>query len=282
MDKQEFARWRSTPVKPMSKPLIMGILNVTTDSFSDGGSYLSQDKAIARAHTLVAEGADIIDIGAESSRPGAHEISLDEELQRLIPLIKAIRQESDILLSIDTSKPVVMEAVIAAGADMINDIYALRQPGALEVAARLQVPICVMHMQGTPGTMQENPVYNGGVVQSINHFFKERITTFLQAGIKQDNLILDPGFGFGKTVEHNLQIVKNLTEFAIHGKPLLLGFSRKHTLGVIVNKGVDERLIAGVSMTVIAAMQNVSILRTHDVAQTQQALQVVMALNGVC
>lgn len=259
----------------------MGIVNVTTDSFSDGGRCLSLDNAIARVFNLIDAGADIIDIGGESSRPGATVLSLDEELARVIPLIQCIRQRSDICLSIDTYKPLVMQAAIQAGANVINDIYALTQDGALAMAASLDVPVCLMHMQKTPQTMQIEPCYPQGVMHDFVQFFSERIALCEQAGINKNRLLLDPGFGFGKRVQDNLILLRDLKQLHAFERPLLLGVSRKSTLGEVLNKKVDERLIGGIAIAVYAALQHVAVLRTHDVDETQQALQMIDAINRV-
>ena len=287
MNSQEFQQWRSFVMSPISirsfyleKPKIMGVLNITPDSFSDGGSYLQLDKACHRAEEMISEGADIIDIGGESSRPKAIPISASEELKRVIPVIKRIREKSDIFISIDTYKPQVMEAAVAAGANMINDIKALTEKDALAVAAELKVPVCLMHMQGNSLSMQDNPHYENDVVNEINEFFLERIESSLQAGILRQNLILDPGFGFGKLARHNLTLINRLSEFHKYDLPLLLGVSRKSTIGTILNKDIDDRLIGGIAIAVYSALQGISILRTHDIDKTNQALKVIDAIVG--
>lgn len=259
----------------------MGILNVTPDSFSDGGRYLTLDTAITRALTMVAEGADIIDIGGESSRPGAVAVTVTEELARVIPIINQLRRQSDVCISIDTTKAAVMKAAVAAGASMINDIAALQAENSLAVAADLDIPVCLMHKQGQPQSMQLAPHYPGGVVEEINLFFKERLACCLGAGIKRQNLILDPGFGFGKSSQHNLQIINQLVNFKQHNLPLLLGVSRKSTLGLIINKAVYERMAAGLTIAVLARLQGVEIIRTHDVKETKQTLLTMAALQAV-
>ncbi|WP_242602047.1 dihydropteroate synthase [Legionella yabuuchiae] len=264
--------------KPFKKPVIMGILNVTPDSFSDGGQFLKKETAVQKALQLIRDGAEIIDIGGESSRPGAGVISVSEELDRVIPVLEQLRCETDIPISIDTYKPEVMVEAVRRGATMINDIYALRSKGAIETAAKLNVPICIMHMQGTPQTMQKAPHYKQSVIDEINSFFQERIIACEQAGINKERLILDPGFGFGKTVQHNLLLIKRFKAFQCHNRPLLLGVSRKSTLGVLLQKEVHERITGGIVMMLYAALQGMAIIRTHDVEETRQALEIMHVL----
>lgn len=284
MNKQQFHDWLQTKSFQISgqrnRPLVMGILNVTSDSFFDGGRFFNHQNALSHARQLISQGADIIDIGGESSRPGSQSISVNEELDRVLPIIELIAKESDICLSIDTCKPEVMQSAINAGAAIINDITALASQQSMSHAAKMQVPICLMHMQGTPASMQQNPHYTN-IIDEMNHFFTEKISECLRIGIARDNLIIDPGFGFGKTVQHNLTLVKNLQQLAIHQLPVLLGVSRKHTLGQILNKPPEGRLIGSIVLTVIGAMQNAAIIRTHDVDETIQALQVVTAINNI-
>lgn len=257
---------------------VMGVVNATPDSFSDGGKFDSLDKALSQAHRLIAEGADILDIGGESSRPGALAVPLEEELERTIPLIEALRETSQIPISIDTAKPGVMLAAVRAGASMINSIWALRQPGELQAAAELGVPVCLMHMQGTPENMQKNPVYED-VVGEVREFLARRIDAAVAAGIEPGNIIVDPGFGFGKTIEHNLSLLKNLAELRSLGLPVLAGLSRKKMIGTILDKPVDERLYGSLSAAVMAAMLGADILRVHDVGATVEALAMVRALG---
>ena len=256
----------------------MGILNVTPNSFSDGGYHLDVNHAYHRAQEMIEHGADIIDIGGESSKPGAETVSHAEELARVIPVIECIRGASDICISIDTCKAEVMQAAVTAGASIINDIKALTDVASLAVASRLKVPVCLMHMQGNPQMMQENPTYSSDVIDEINLFFQQRIVACLNAGISRENLILDPGFGYGKTVHHNLCIVNRFGEFRQHHLPLLLGVSRKSTIGAVLRKAVNERLSGGIATAVFAALQGVSIIRTHDVNETNQALQMLHAI----
>jgi dihydropteroate synthase len=260
------------------KPLIMGVLNVTSDSFFDGGKFLSMDRACEHAFNLITEDVDIIDIGGESTRPGAVHVPLEIELERIVPVIKQIRLHSDICISIDTYKPEVMEASVDAGANIINDIYALRKEGALATAAKLGVPICLMHMQGQPHNMQENPQYLNGVMAELRLFFTERISACEKAGINKKLLILDPGFGFGKLVKDNLSILCNLDDLNYFKLPVLLGVSRKSSIGVVLDKEVSDRLIGSISIAVYSALKGIGILRTHDVDETKQALQMIDAI----
>lgn len=256
----------------------MGVINVTSDSFSDGGYYLNSDKAYAQALHLINQGADILDIGGESTKPGAEEVSLELELERVIPVIKKIRVHSDVCISIDTYKPEVMQAAVDAGANIINDIYALRQKGSLAMAARLAVPVCLMHMQGKPKTMQNNPSYAQGVLDDLFDFFTSRLDACLQAGISRERLLIDPGFGFGKKVVDNMTLLRKLTALQTFNLPILLGVSRKSTIGAVLNKEVNERLIGSVALAVYAALQGVGILRVHDVDETKQALEMIKAI----
>lgn len=263
------------------KPLIMGVLNITPNSFSDGGCYLDLNQARSRALAMLEQGVNLIDLGGEASNPhGEYEsISVDEELSRVIPVLQAIREISDVCISIDTCKAGVMREAVAAGASMINDIQALRGEDSLRVAQQLDVPICLMHMNGTPETMQDAPYYQHDVVDEINQFFSERIDACTRAGISRDRLILDPGIGFGKSMAHNLNILKHLSEFRRHGRPLLLGVSRKKIIGDVLQKPVPERLIGSIAAAVYAVLQGVAIIRTHDVDETNQALTMV---DSIC
>lgn len=280
MDNHQFKQWclGYVDTRLASMPLIMGIINVTTDSFSDAGSYFGRDKAWRRVQQLIHHGADIIDIGGESSRPGAKPVSEEEELERVIPLVEHIRNESSHCISIDTTKPGVMRAAIAAGADIINDISALKAPESLSLLAELQVPVCLMHMQGTPETMQHSPIYLKGVIDEIQLFFNQQIERCLAAGIVRENLLLDPGFGFGKTPQQNLQLIKYLSVFKQYNLPLVLGVSRKSTIGHVLNKPIDERMLGGVVINTLSVLNGVGIIRTHDVEETQQALTMVHAI----
>lgn len=264
----------------LSVPKVMGIVNVTEDSFSDGGTFFDPKRAIAHAWAMVNEGAAIIDIGGESTRPGAQTIGVQEELDRVLPIIETLAAELPVPVSIDTSKPEVMRAAVAAGAGMVNDVYALRQPGALAAAADLGVPVCLMHMQGEPRSMQRNPHYTD-VVAEVGQFLAARVQAGMQAGIARDRLLIDPGFGFGKNLQHNLRLLKNLTALHALGLPLLVGLSRKSMLGTILNKPVDERLYAGLAAHALALWQGAHVVRVHDVAATVDALKLVQAVRCV-
>lgn len=261
----------------LTRPQVMGILNVTPDSFSDGGDFFSLEVALEHARRMVAEGAAIIDVGGESTRPGALAVTEAEELERVIPIVQAISQELPVPVSIDTSKPGVMRAAVAAGAGLINDVMGLRMPGALEAASELGVPVCLMHMQGEPRTMQEAPDY-GDVVADIKAFFVERIEACVAAGIGRELLLLDPGFGFGKTLEHNLTLLGRLQEFCELSAPILVGVSRKSMFGALLNAPVDQRLHAGLAAAVMAVSQGARIIRAHDVRATADALVVAAAI----
>lgn len=260
------------------KPLVMGVLNVTPDSFSDGGHYIHADEALKHALNMIDAGADILDIGGESSRPGAAPVPEATELSRILPVIELIRKHSSIVISVDTTKPIVMREAIAAGADVINDITALRDPSALSLIRDLNVPVCLMHMQGTPDMMQFQPHYENGVVANIHQFFSQKISNCLEAGILREHIMIDPGFGFGKTAQHNLMIMKQLASFKQLGVPFMLGFSRKNTLGTIVKSSKMNRLSAGIALSVWSALQGVFMLRTHDVFETQQSLDMLAAV----
>ncbi|MFY8299394.1 dihydropteroate synthase [Pseudoalteromonas sp. SS15] len=266
----------------LNKPIIMGIVNVTPDSFSDGGNYNSVEDAFKQAMRLIEEGAGILDIGGESTRPGAPDVALQEELQRVIPVIKRIREASDCVISIDTSKAAVMEAAIEAGADIINDVRALQEPGALEVAAKYSdVPVCLMHMQGQPRTMQTNPTYEN-LISDINQFFEERVLTCSKAGINQNRIILDPGFGFGKTLTHNFEILEKFNAFSTLGLPLLAGLSRKSMFGQLLNRETSERVAASLAGALLCAQKGAHIIRVHDVKETADVIGVWQAArNGV-
>jgi len=257
----------------------MGILNVTPDSFSDGGRFFSEQEVIDQVERLIAEGADIIDVGGESSRPGAAAVSLGEELRRVLPTIQAIRQRYAIPISVDTTKGEVARQAIAAGANIVNDISGLRfDPEMVEVVRETGVHTVVMHMQGSPRTMQENPAY-GDVVREIRCFLRDRTDWAVAAGIKREQLIIDPGIGFGKTVSHNLSILKHLAEFRSLGYPLLIGHSRKAFLGKILGLSTDERDLATAVLSAHCAAHGVAILRVHDVAKTRQATRLMDALT---
>lgn len=263
----------------LSRPVVMGILNVTPDSFSDGGAYPDPALAAARALQMVEEGAAVIDVGGESTRPGAAAVDGDSEIARVVPVIEAIRGSCDVPVSIDTSKPEVMRAAVAAGASFINDVRALREPGALEAAASLKVPVCLMHMRGEPRTMQDAPEYDN-VVSDVMAFLAERIDTCLRAGFLRERLVLDPGFGFGKTLQHNLLILNNLQRLTEFELPVLVGISRKSMIGAILDRPVDQRLYGSLAAATISLLKGASIIRTHDVAPTVDAVRVVTALGA--
>jgi dihydropteroate synthase len=261
----------------LDRPLIMGILNVTPDSFSDGGRWAARDAAVERALQMVEEGADIIDIGGESTRPGAGEVSGDEELERVVPVIEALRGRDDVAVSVDTSKAEVMRAAVAAGAGMINDVYALRRAGALEAAASSGAALCLMHMQGEPRTMQAEPRYDD-VAAEVEAFLLERAAACEALGVPAARIVLDPGFGFGKTLDHNLELLRALPRLVAHGHPVLAGLSRKSMLGALTGRGVGDRLAASVTAAVLAVQAGAAIVRVHDVAQTRDALAVLGAV----
>ena len=257
----------------------MGILNITPDSFSDGGLWMDQDRALQHATEMTAAGADIIDIGGESTRPGSLAVKVQQELDRVIPLIELIVTETGLPVSIDTGKPELMQAAISAGACMINDVYALRQEGALETAVTLDVPVCLMHMQGMPGNMQEDPDFED-VVGEVSNFLLNRANNCELAGISKQNIIIDPGFGFGKSLQHNIELFKAIPEFVDTGYPVLIGVSRKFMLGQLSDRAVDKRLAASLSAAVLAAQAGAAIIRVHDVAETVDALKVATALQS--
>lgn len=264
----------------LSRPRVMAILNITPDSFSDGGLYLKRDQALFRAQQMVAEGADIIDIGGESTRPGAAPVSVEEELDRVIPVIEALHAEFPLPLSIDTSKPAVMAAAINAGAAMVNDVRALQTDGALAAVAASKVMVCLMHMQGEPQTMQANPYYQN-IIQELKQFFYDRIAACAAAGISKERIIIDPGYGFGKTVEHNLILIRELAAFKAIGLPILLGVSRKSSIGKILNATPEQRLYGSLALTVLAVNNGANIIRTHDVKPTVDALLLTQAVMNV-
>ncbi|PSF14247.1 dihydropteroate synthase [Marinobacter shengliensis] len=262
----------------LSRCQVMGILNVTPDSFSDGGRFTTADAALVRARTMVEDGASFIDVGGESTRPGAEPVSTQEELDRVCPVVEAIARELDTVISVDTSNPAVMEEVVRLGAGLINDVRALQREGAPEVAAKAGVPVCIMHIQGEPDTMQNNPRYHN-VRRDVSSFLTERMRVVEKAGVRPENIILDPGFGFGKTVGHNIQLLATLEQLHLLGHPLLIGVSRKSMLGAITGRDVNERLPASLAAATISAMKGASILRVHDVRETVDAVKVVTAVK---
>lgn len=261
-------------VLDLSTPKVMGILNVTPDSFSDGGTHNRYHDALEHVAKMVQEGAAIIDIGGESTRPGAAEVSVDEELARVIPIVEAIAQRFDVWISVDTSKAQVMDEAAKAGMHIINDIRSLHEPYALEVAASTGLPVCIMHMKGQPRTMQDAPDYDN-VVYDVKHYLMAEIERCVSAGIDKQQIILDPGFGFGKNLSHNYQLLANLEQFHNLGLPLLAGMSRKSMIGQLLNVPPQDRLAGSLTCAVIAAMQGAHIIRVHDVKETVQAMQVV-------
>jgi dihydropteroate synthase len=254
----------------------MAILNITPDSFSDGGKFVGVDAALRQVATMLADGADIIDVGGESTRPGAQQVSLQQELDRVLPVIELIRQEFDTVISVDTYKAGVMQAAVAAGADIINDVKALQDEGALLAAAKLQVPVCLMHMQGQPDSMQQAPQYQD-VIAEVRAFLKQRVRACLDAGISSSQLVLDPGFGFGKTLAHNYQLLSRFDEIAIEGLPVLAGMSRKSMIGQLLNRNTSERLAGSIACATIAVMHGARIIRAHDVKETADAIAVAQA-----
>ncbi|WP_371189595.1 dihydropteroate synthase [Thalassotalea maritima] len=261
---------------PLDTPQVMGILNVTPDSFSDGGRYKAIDSALSQVEKMVRDGATIIDVGGESTRPGAADVALAEELSRTIPVIEAITQRFDVIVSIDTSKSDVMKQAIGAGAGLVNDVRALQNPGCVEAVAASDVAVCLMHMQGLPRTMQHNPQYDD-VVTDIIGFFEQRINVCKHAGIDKQRIILDPGYGFGKTLEQNYQLLARQNELLGLGLPILSGISRKSMIGNLLNRDVSERMAGSLSAAVIAAMHGARIIRVHDVKETVDALAVLQA-----
>jgi dihydropteroate synthase len=261
----------------LSRPLVMGIINVTPDSFSDGGLHLRHDAALAHAHQLIAEGAAMLDIGGESTRPGAMPVGVQQELDRVLPLIEALRG-APVPLSIDTHKPEVMRAALAAGVSMVNDINALQQPGALQALAASDAAVCLMHKQGDPQTMQQQPHY-ADVVSEVKEFLRARIAAAQAAGIARERMVIDPGFGFGKSLVHNLDLLRSLADFEGMGVPLLAGLSRKSMLGAITGQDVEHRLPASVAAALLAVQRGAKIVRVHDVRATVDALKILDAVN---
>jgi dihydropteroate synthase len=266
-------------VLDLSTPVVMGVLNVTPDSFSDGGRFAATDAALAHARSLVADGARIVDVGGESTRPGAQPVPEAQELERVVPVIERIRAELDCAISIDTAKPGVMRAACAAGAELINDVMALRAPGALDAARETGAAVCLMHMQGEPRTMQQAPAYLD-VVEEVAAFLRQRAEACIAAGIPSERLLVDPGFGFGKTLQHNLQLLGGIDVVAELGLPVLVGVSRKSMFGQLLGRAVGEREAGGVAAAAIAAWQGARVVRTHDVRATMDALKVTAAAKA--
>jgi dihydropteroate synthase len=261
----------------LDRPRIAGIINVTPDSFSDGGRQFDTKAAIAHGLKLVEEGADLLDIGGESTRPGAEPVSAEEEIARIIPVVEALAKQVDVPICVDTSKPDVMRAAVAAGAGMINDVYALRRDGALDAVADLKVPVCLMHMLGEPRTMQDDPHYDD-VVSDVRRFLAERIFACEMSGIDKKKIIADPGFGFGKNLEHNLTLLRGLDQLAALGVPLMAGLSRKAMIGKLTGRDIDHRATGSATASLIAVQKGAMIVRVHDVAETRDALAVGQAV----
>jgi len=261
----------------LSNVQVMGILNVTPDSFSDGGQFSCFNSALQQVDKMIDNGVDIIDIGGESTRPGAVDVSAKDEVERVIPLLKAIKSRFSIAVSIDTSKAEVMAEAISYGADMINDVRALQNKGCIDVVAQSDIAVCLMHMQGMPRTMQENPQYND-IIDDILEFFKQRINCCEQNGINKERLLLDPGFGFGKTLTHNYEVLAKLNQFNVLGLPILAGISRKSMIGNLLSREVGERLAGSLTAAIIAIQQGAKIIRVHDVQESVDAVNVLKAV----
>ena len=266
-------------VLDLSQAQVMGILNVTPDSFSDSGQFFSLDKALYHAEEMLKQGASIIDVGGESTRSMAEEVTLQQELDRVIPVVEAIRQRFDCWISVDTSKAEVMKAAADAGMDLINDIRALTEENALQTAAELDLPVCLMHMQGQPKTMQANPEYQN-VVEEVLAWLLQRAAICEQAGVRKENIILDIGFGYGKTLQHNYQLLNHLEQFVATGYPLLIGLSRKSMIGNLLQKDVNHRLVGSVAGALISVMKGAHIVRVHDIEATVDALKVWQATKA--
>ncbi|MGC6406310.1 dihydropteroate synthase [Bisgaard Taxon 45] len=271
--------YANNKVLDLSTPQIMGILNFTPDSFSDSGQFFQLDKALFHVEKMLNAGATIIDIGGESTRPMAEEVTLEQELARVIPVVEAVRQNFDCWISVDTSKAEVMKAAASVGMDLINDIRALREPNALHTAVKLDLPVCIMHMQGEPRTMQYNPTY-ANVVEEVLAFLQERSATCINAGIRRENLIWDMGFGFGKTTAHNYKLLQNLAHFCETGFPVLAGLSRKSMIGNALDKALADRVVGSVAGALIAVIHGAAIVRVHDVEQTADALKIWQATKN--
>lgn len=261
-------------------PAVMGILNVTPDSFWDGGRFNTKKTALAHARALFEAGAALIDVGGESTRPGAKSVSLQEELDRVIPIVETLSREIPAVISIDTSHPTVMREAISAGARFINDVRACQIPGSLEVVSQARVPVCLMHMQGNPDTMQAAPSYQD-VIQEVQDFLYLRIDACLKAGIFPENIVIDPGFGFGKTLAHNLALLRNLSHYKTLGYPILVGLSRKRMIGELLNIPVEKRMVGSLTLAIFALLQGASIVRVHDAQETVEAVRILRVLNEV-
>ena len=266
-------------VLDLAHPQVMGILNVTPDSFSDGGRFRQRDTALRHAAAMVAAGASLIDVGGESTRPGALQVSADEELQRVVPVVEAIAAELDVIISVDTSCPQVMRESARLGAGLINDVRSLRREGALQAAAESGLPVCLMHMQGEPETMQKNPHYDD-LLAEVQAFFAERMAACAAAGIAAERIILDPGFGFAKNLQHNLSLFKHMQVLHGFARPLLVGVSRKSMIGQALGREVDQRLAGGLALAALAVAKGASILRVHDVAETVDVVRMIAAVEA--
>lgn len=263
----------------LSAPVVMGVLNVTPDSFSDGGKYVQRDAALAQARRMVEEGASIIDIGGESTRPGAAPVTVEQELERVVPVVEAIAAELDVVISLDTSTPDVMREGARAGAGLINDVRALTRPGALAAAVDTGLAVCLMHMNGEPGVMQQQPSYpDDDVISAVENYLRERIDACLAAGIPRQRLVIDPGFGFGKTLAHNLRLLREMNRLQAFELPILAGMSRKSMIGHALGRPVDQRLAAGLALHVMAFERGAHIIRAHDVRETADALNIAQAV----
>ena len=266
-------------VLDLAHPQVMGILNVTPDSFSDGGRFRQRDEALRHAAAMVAAGASLIDVGGESTRPGALQVSADEELQRVAPVVEAIAAELDVIISVDTSCPQVMRESARLGAGLINDVRSLRREGALQAAAESGLPVCLMHMQGEPETMQKNPHYDD-LLAEVQAFFAERMAACVAAGIAAERIILDPGFGFAKNLQHNLSLFKHMQVLHRFARPLLVGVSRKSMIGQALGREVDQRLAGGLALAALAVAKGACILRVHDVAETVDVVRMIAAVEA--
>ncbi len=281
MNLQQYRLWHKQwldATQPNPKTLVMGVVNVTPDSFFDGGKFAQHAQAINQAQKLIEEGADIIDIGGESSRPGAEFVTAEEEMNRILPIIESVRAHSDIIISVDTYKATVMKACVEVGANLINDITALPDESTQKWLATLNIPVCLMHMQDKPKTMQSAPHYPQGVISTIKGFFNSRIDECMANGIRSENIIVDPGFGFGKNSDHNLLMLQQINEFTEMPFPVLLGVSRKSTLGQVTGSDVKDRLAPSLAATIYSQLKGVNIFRTHDVAETVAAIKMLNAI----
>lgn len=266
-------------VLDLGRPHVMGILNVTPDSFSDGGRFSQRDAALRHASAMVASGATLIDVGGESTRPGARPVSPTEELERVAPVVEAIARELDVIISLDTSTPAVMREGARLGAGLINDVRALRRDGALDAAADSGLPVCLMHMRGEPGNMQDAPAYDD-VVREVGDFLLERMRACSEAGIPEERIVLDPGFGFAKSLQHNLVLFRHLAELGRLGRPLLVGVSRKSMIGQVLGRDVDQRLYGSLGLAALAVSKGACILRVHDVAETVDVIRMIAAVEA--